>query len=72
MLCRGVGGSSVEEKIISGVGVAVKERRAEELLCSCVSGWSKSRRCCVEVLEDGVLVAVGLMKSQSEKRRRSN
>jgi len=27
----------------------------EELLCSCVSGWRESRRCCVEVLVEGVL-----------------
>jgi len=50
----------------------VKERRAKEFLCSHVSRWRESRRCCVEMLEEGVLVAVALKASQSEKRRRSN
>jgi hypothetical protein len=50
----------------------------QNALCRGVGGrctensWRESRRSCVEVLEDGVLVAVALKESQSEKRRRSN
>jgi hypothetical protein len=68
-LCRGVQGRCVEKKVISGVGVAAKESRAEELLCSHVSLLEGKRRYCVEVLEKGVPGAVALKESQSEKRR---
>jgi hypothetical protein len=68
-LCRDVRGRCTKTRIISAVGVSVRESRAEELLCSRVSRWRESRRCCVEVLEEGVLAAVALKQSQGEKRR---